>query len=77
MGQVTLYLDSQTEERMKAAAKAAGASQSQWVAGLIREKTALEWPPSIARLAGAWEEDSPDAEEIRRGERADAPREPL
>ncbi len=77
MGQVTLYLDSQTEERMKAAAKAAGASQSQWVAGLIREKTALEWPPSIARLVGAWGEDFPEVEEIRRSEHADAPREPL
>ena len=77
MGQVTLYLDSQTEERMKAAAKAAGASQSQWVATLIREKTSIEWPPTIARLAGAWGEDFPDAEEIRRGEGAEAPREPL
>ena len=47
------------------------------MAGLIREKTALEWPPSIARLAGAWGDDFSEAEEIRRGEGADAPREPL
>ncbi|HLX06416.1 MAG TPA: CopG family transcriptional regulator [Thermoanaerobaculia bacterium] len=77
MGQVTLYLDSQTEERMKAAAKAAGTSQSQWVATLIRERTSLEWPPSIVRLAGAWADDFPSLEEIRRGAPDAPPREPL
>jgi hypothetical protein len=77
MGQVTLYLDSQTEARMKAAAKAAGTSQSQWVAALIREKTSLDWPPAIARLAGAWADDFPTLEEIRRGAGTDLPREPL
>jgi len=77
MGKVTLHLDRQTEDRMKAAAKAAGISPSQWVAALIREKTAIEWPPSMARLVGAWEKDCREVEEIRRGARADAPREPL
>jgi hypothetical protein len=77
MGQVTLYLDSQTEERMKAAAKAARTSQSQWVATLIREKTATVWPPSIAGLVGAWRDDFPTLEEIRGYERAEAAREPL
>jgi hypothetical protein len=77
MGQVTLYLDSQTEERMKAAAKAAGTSQSHWVATLIRERTATVWPPSIARLVGAWEDDFPTLEEIRGEEREELAREPL
>jgi hypothetical protein len=77
MGQVTLYLDSQTEARMKAAAKAAGTSQSQWVAALIREKTALEWPPAVARLAGAWADDFPTLDDIRGRGGADLPREPL
>ena len=76
MGQVTLYLDPETEERMKAAAKAAGVSQSRWVVELIRGKTATEWPASIAKLAGAWA-DLPSLEEIRKGLPADAPREPL
>jgi hypothetical protein len=65
MGQVTLYLDSQTEQRMKAAAKAAGTSQSRWIASLIRETTSREWPPSIAQLAGVWADDFPTLEEIR------------
>lgn len=74
---MTLYLDRQTEERMKAAAKAAGTSQSQWVATLIREKTATVWPSSIARLAGAWGDDFPTLEEIRGEEQAEVPRETL
>lgn len=77
MGQVTLYLDGKTEEKMKAAAKAAGTSQSQWVASLIRERTTLEWPASIARLAGAWADDFPTLEEIRHGAPDAPPHEPL
>lgn len=76
MGQVTLYLDPETEERMKSAAKAAGVSQSRWVSELIRERTATEWPASIAALAGAWA-DFPSLEEIREGITEDLPREPL
>lgn len=76
MGQITLYLDAETETKMKVAAKAAGVSQSRWVADLIREKAATHWPESIVRLAGAWA-DFPTAEEIRAGLGEDAPREPL
>ena len=76
MAQVTLYLDAEIEARMKDAAKAAGVSQSRWLADLIRERTANEWPPSVAVLAGAWS-DMPTAEELRQGLVEDAPREPI
>lgn len=76
MGQVTLYLDSDTEARMKEAATAAGVSQSRWLADLIREKTAKEWPPSVAALAGAWS-DMPTAGELRQDFGEDVPREPI
>lgn len=76
MSQITLYLDAETETKLKLAAKAAGISQSRWVAELIREKTASQWPESIARLGGAWA-DFPTAEEIRAGLGEDAPREPF
>jgi hypothetical protein len=76
MAQVTLYLDEQTEEQMKAAARTAGVSNSRWVADLIRERTASEWPESVRRLAGAWA-DFPTAEELREGLPADVPRKPL
>lgn len=78
MPQVTLYLDEETETRMKAAAQAAGVSQSKWVAELIREKSATEWPASFARLIGAWaEDDFPTLEKIRGPELPDSPREPF
>lgn len=71
MGQVTLYLDDQTEKRMRQAAAAAGVWPSHWLAELICQETSairqpadLEWPESVKRLAGAWP-DFPTAEEIR------------
>jgi Ribbon-helix-helix protein, copG family. len=76
MAQVTLYLDEDTAAKLKAAAKASGLSQSKWVAKVIREKIADEWPPQIAALAGAWP-DMPEAEELRRGRGQDTPREAL
>lgn len=76
MGQVTLYLDKETEERMKEAASAVGVSQSRWLADLIREKTANEWPKSVASLAGAWA-DMPTAEDLRQSSGEDVAREPF
>jgi len=76
MGKVTLYLDRKTKERLKAAANAAGISQSRWVADLIREKTAQKWPDSIVKLVGTWK-DLPSLEEIREGLPNDVPRETL
>jgi hypothetical protein len=54
VSQITLYLDEETEARMKTAAQAAGVSLSKWVAGLIRDRTASHWPASVEALAGAW-----------------------
>ncbi len=54
MAQVTLYLDEETAERLKKAAKQAGLSRSRWLAMLVREKTATEWPQAVRGLAGAW-----------------------
>lgn len=76
MAQVTIYLDEETERRMKRAAAGAGVSRSQWVAEAIRERTATEWPEAVRRLAGAWE-DFPEVEELREGLGEDARREPL
>ena len=64
MGQITLYLDSETESRMKAAAKSAGVSQSKWITHLIRESAPGEWPATIKALAGAWP-DAPKVEQTR------------
>lgn len=64
MGQVTIYLDDESESKMRASAKAMHLSQSKWIANLIKEKVADEWPESVRKLAGSWE-DFPSAEEIR------------
>jgi hypothetical protein len=75
---VTLYLDPETEAKMKAAAKAAGVSLSRWVADLIREKTAAQWPESLVKLVGTWADDDFSAhEEIRAEIGEDLPREPV
>ncbi len=76
MAQLTLYLDDETESRLKETANSAGMSLSRWVANLIREKIASEWPVSVIELAGAWA-DLPTAEELRRDVPEDLPRETI
>ena len=65
MAQVTLYLDDETADRLKKAAKQAGLSRSRFLARLVREKTATEWPQDVRDLVGAWQEIAP-AEGLRR-----------
>lgn len=76
MAQVTLYLDEETKKRMRRAARAAGVSQSRWLAELVRQETASEWPAEVRELAGAWP-DFPEAEDLRRGVGRDVRRERL
>jgi len=76
MGQITIYLDSETEKRLTSAIKSGGISKSRWIADLIKEKVATNWPENIVALAGAWS-DLPTAGEIRAGAGKDAEREPL
>jgi hypothetical protein len=76
MGQVTIYLDEETQALLKRAVKNAGISQSSWIAQVIREKVHGEWPSDVASLAGAWP-DALTAEEIRAGYAVDVKREPL
>lgn len=65
MGQVTIYLDEKTERKMRKYVKSSGLSVSKWLARLIKERTASEWPDSVRQLAGAWT-DLPSPEEIRK-----------
>ncbi len=73
MGQVTIYLDSDTERKMEKIITKRGISKSKWIAGLIKEKTANTWPETVKALAGAWA-DIPTAEEIRKKGGQDAAR---
>jgi len=73
MGQVTIYLDAETEEQARAAARAEGVSLSKWVAERIQRRALAEWPASIRALAGAWA-DLPPVERIRKTRAKDIPR---
>jgi len=76
MGQVTIYLEEEIEQKMVDAAKSAHLSKSKWIAKLIHEKVANEWPHSVVELAGAWEE-FPSIDDIRSNDGKDAKREAL
>ena len=76
MGQVTIYIDDETEKKMAASAKASQLSKSKWITSLIREKVNTEWPPSVMKLAGAWD-DFPEGDKIRSGLGKDISRETL
>jgi len=74
MGQVTIYLEDEIERKMNEAVKSAHMPKSKWIATLIKEKIANDWPESIANMAGSWS-DFPSLDEIRQGQGADAKRE--
>jgi hypothetical protein len=65
MGQVTIYLDDETEQRARAAAQSQGVSLSKWVAKQVRQGAISEWPDFVRELAGAWS-DLPSAPQLRR-----------
>lgn len=77
MGQVTIYLENEIENKLKTAAKTSNLSVSKWVANIIREKISTEWPQDVVKLAGSWKEDFPSLEEIRSTQDVDAKREAL
>jgi hypothetical protein len=76
MGQVTIYLDSETEKKMSAIVKKTGISKSKWISDLIKQKITTTWPENIVKLAGAWT-DLPTAEDIRKNMTEDADRESI
>ena len=65
------------ETKMKEAAKSSHLSVSKWVARIIEEKIATEWPQDIVKLAGSWKDDFPTIEELRSNIGQDSPREDL
>jgi len=76
MGQVTIYLDSETEKKMNTMIKKTGISKSKWISDLIKQKITTTWPENIVKLAGAWT-DLPTAEDIRKNMAEDADRESI
>jgi len=76
MGQVTIYLDDETEQKMVETARNLKLSKSKWVAGIIREKLQSDWPQSVRAAAGSWA-DFPSLVSLRSGGECDVERESL
>ncbi len=76
MGQVTIYLEDEIEQQMISAAKSAQLSKSKWIASVIKEKVANEWPQSVIDLAGSWK-DFPSIDDIRKNKGKDVSREEM
>jgi hypothetical protein len=78
MGQITIYLDDDTEKLVKRHVKASGESASKWIAAAIQKRARSEWPADVLALLGSWKDsDFPDATKLRRGYGTDFPREKL
>ena len=76
MGQVTIYLDDETEKKLNRIIKDSDVSKSKWIARLIKEKADDAWPSRVREMAGAWQ-DLPTSGELREGLGSDQEREPL
>ena len=67
MADITIHVDDDTVQRAKNAADASGESLNEWIAEVIRERTASKWPQEVIDLAGSWSEnDFPSLEELRK-----------
>jgi len=76
MGQVTIYIDEQTELNLASILQNTKKSKSKWISDLINEKVRNEFPDNVKRLAGSWK-DLPNAEELRKSLSKDIEREQL
>ena len=82
MGQVTVYLDDETEAKLRARARIENLSEGEWIATVIRERLGEGWHGSSRPLRGSWDdlpciEDFPSIEELRDDLGEDNEREPF
>ena len=73
MGQVTIYLDDETEDKARAAARSKGVSLSKWIAERVQQGALSDWPEYVRELAGAWS-DLPSAAQLRKSRGRDSKR---
>ncbi|MEE2025935.1 CopG family transcriptional regulator [Alkalimonas mucilaginosa] len=54
MGQISIYLDDDSESKIAAAAKACQLTTSEWLAEFIRQELSKQWSKEVYELAGVW-----------------------
>mgnify|MGYP005865868015 CR=1 FL=1 len=64
MAQVTIYMDSSLEAKIKEVAKQSGLSISKFIAKTLEQKVQNSWDDDIQNLSGSWS-DFCTLEEIR------------
>lgn len=75
MPQMTIYLDTETNQLVREAARRSGEPASKWVTDAIRLRTRSEWPADVLAILGSWEAEFPAAESLRQGMGLDVQRE--
>ena len=76
MGQLTIYLDNNSEKILRRRAKEKKLSVSKYVSILVWEKSVSEWPEELIGSAGTWH-DYPRVAELRADYGEDIPRDKL
>lgn len=74
MAQVTIYINSSLEAKIKETAKSLNISISKFISGILEKQIQNEWDPSTKELAGSWS-NFPDIETIRSVDAKDTSRE--
>ncbi|MAD75536.1 MAG: CopG family transcriptional regulator [Rheinheimera sp.] len=64
MTRITIKLDDELIQQVKQAAAEVKMTQNQWLASLIQQRLANNWPQVVRDMAGSWQE-FPQQEELR------------
>ena len=73
MAQVTIYMNNNLEEKIKTIAQSMNISISKFIATSLEQQLKEEWPNSIKKLSGSWD-DFADLKEIKNSSTQDVPR---
>ncbi len=74
MAQITIYINSELESKVKKIASSLNISISKYIATIVEKNIEDSWNPKVKKLAGSWS-DFPTIEEIRNSSAKDIKRE--
>lgn len=66
METIAIQVDSETRQRLQQRAQAHGLALEEYLAETLRSLARAEWSDIVRSLAGAWGDDFPEPEELRR-----------